>query len=131
MEKCYLASCNDELLFDDLEECVQFVVDQSEYPLTKTISVFEKYQPLHRDLLDIECVIENMQCRAEDIGGEYAEEYTNNIWYDEKKKDALFNLVLNWMNKNLDQPTFYTTGKLLEEIEVTEDLCKSLNIDLD
>ena len=131
MEKCYLASCNDELLFDDLEECVQFVVDQSEYPLTKTISVFEKYQPLHRDLLDIECVIENMQYRAEDIGGEYAEDYTNDIWYDEKKKGALFNLVLNWMNKNLDQPTFYTAGKLLEEIEVTEDLCKSLNIDLD
>ena len=106
MEKVYLASVNDELLFDDLEECVQFVVDNSEYPLTKTIDVFEKYQPLHRNLLDIECVIENMQCRAEDIGGEYAEDFTNDIWYDEKKKDTLFNLVLNWMNKNLDQPTF-------------------------
>ena len=31
----------------------------------------------------------------------------------------------------LDQPTFYTAGKLLETIEVTEDLCNNLSITLD
>ena len=131
MSKVYLASCNDELLFDDLEECVQFIVDNSEYPLTKTIDVFEKYQPEHKDLLDIECLLENMQCQAEDIGGEYAEGYTDSVYYDKDKQSELFNVVLEWMNENLKQPTFYTAGKLLETIDVTEDLCKSFNIDLD
>ena len=131
MSKCYLASCNDEVLFDDLEECVQFIVDNSEYPLTKTIDVFEKYQPLHKDLLDIECVLENMQCQAEDVAGEWAEDYTTDLYYDEIKKKELFNLILKWFDTNLDQPTFYTAGKLLETIEVTEDLCNNLSIALD
>lgn len=131
MSKCYLASCNDEMLFDDLEECVQFIVDNSEYPLTKTIDVFEKYQPLHKDLLDIECVLENMQCQAEDVAGEWAEDYTTDLYYDEVKKKELFNLILKWFDTNLDQPTFYTAGKLLETIEVTEDLCNNLSIALD
>ena len=131
MSKVYLASCNDELLFDDLEECVQFIVDNSEHPLTKAIDVFEKYQPEHKDLLDIECLLENMQCQAEDIGGEYAEGYTDSVYYDKDKQSELFNVVLEWMNENLKQPTFYTAGKLLETIDVTEDLCKSFNIDLD
>lgn len=68
MIQVYLASCNDRLLFDDLEECLQFVVDNSEYPLTKTVDVFEKYQPGGtKDLLDVGCILENLQCRAEDI----------------------------------------------------------------
>ena len=131
MSKCYLASCNDEMLFDDLEECIQFIVDNSEHPLTKTVDVFEKYQPLHKDLLDIECVLENMQCQAEDVAGEWAEDYTTDLYYDEVKKKELFNLILKWFDTNLDQPTFYTAGKLLETIEVTEDLCNNLSIALD
>ena len=131
MSKCYLASCNGEMLFDDLEECIQFIVDNSEYPLTKTIDVFEKYQPTHKDLLDIECVLENMQCQAEDVAGEWAEDYTTDLYYDEVKKKELFNLILKWFDTNLDQPTFYTAGKLLETIEVTEDLCNNLSITLD
>ena len=131
MSKCYLTSCNDEMLFDDLEECIQFIVDNSEYPLTKTVDVFEKYQPTHKDLLDIECVLENMQCQAEDVAGEWAEDYTTDLYYDEVKKKELFNLILKWFDANLDQPTFYTAGKLLETIEVTEDLCNNLSITLD
>lgn len=131
MSKVYLPSCNDELLFDDLEECVQFIVDNCEYPLTKTIDVFEKYQPEHKDLLDTECILENMQCQAEDIGGEFAEGYTDNIYYSKEKQKELFDLVLNWMNENLEQPTFYTAGKLIETLEVTEELCNNLRIDLD
>ena len=131
MSKCYLASCNDEMLFDDLEECIQFIVDNSEYPLTKTVDVFEKYQPVHKDLLDVECILENMQCQAEDVAGEWAEDYTTDLYYDEVKKKDLFNLILKWFDTNLDQPTFYTAGKLLENIEVTEDLCNNLSITLD
>ena len=131
MSKVYLASCNDELLFDDLEECVQFIVDNSEYPLTKTIGVFEKYQPEHKDLLDTECILENMQCQAEDVGGDFAEEYTDNIYYSKEKQKELFDLVLNWMNENLEQPTFYTAGKSIETLQVTEELCNNLRIDLD
>ena len=131
MSKCYLASCNDEVLFDDLEECIQFIVDNSEYPLTKTVDVFEKYQPVHKDLLDVECILENLQCRAEDVAGEWAEDYTTDLYYDEVKKKELFNLILKWFDTNLDQPTFYTAGKLLETIEVTEDLCNNLSIALD
>ncbi len=130
MSKCYLASCNGEMLFDDLEECIQFIVDNSEYPLTKTIDVFEKYQPTHKDLLDIECVLENMQCQAEDVAGEWAEDYTTDLYYDEVKKKELFNLILKWFDTNLDQPTFYTHGKLLDTLTVTEDLCNTFNIEL-
>ena len=131
MSKVYLTSCNDELLFDDLEECVQFIVDNSEYPLTKTIDVFEKYQPEHKDLLDTECILENIQCQAEVIGEEFAEGYTDSIYYSKEKQKELFDLVLNWMNENLEQPTFYTAGKLIETLEVTEELCNNLHIDLD
>lgn len=130
MSKVYLASCNDELLFDDLEECVQFIVDNSKYPLTKIVDVFEKIQPSHKDLLDVECILENMQCQAEDIAGEWAEDYTSDIYFDKDKTQELFNLVLNWFNENLKQPTFYTAGKFIETIEVTEELCSNLSIEL-
>lgn len=130
MEKVYLSSINDELLFDDLEECVEFIVDNSWNPIGKHISVFVKVQPTHEDLLDIDCIADNLACRADDIGGEYAEDYANELHYCKETKEQLFNLVLNWMNSNIDQPTFYTEGKLLEEVEVTEALCKSLNIEL-
>ena len=130
MGKVYLPSINDELLFNSLEECVEFIVENSESPLTKTIQVFEKYQPTHEDLLDVDYIADNLACRADDIGGEYAEDYAIELHYCKETKAQLFNLVLNWMNANIDQPTFYTTGKKLEVLEVTEDLCKSLNIDL-
>lgn len=131
MEKVYLASCNDELLFDDLEECVQFIVDNSEYPLTKTIDVFEKYQPTHKELLDVECVLETLQCRAEGIAGEFADDYTSELYFDKVKSKELFDTVLFWLDNNLDQPTFYTAGKLLDTLNVTKDLCNKFNIDLD
>ena len=131
MEKVYLSSVNDELLFDSLEECVEFIVDNSESPLTKTIQVFEKYQPTHEDLLDVDCIADNLACWADDIGGEYAEDYASELHYCKETKAQLFNLVLNWMNDNIDQPTFYTTGKELEVLDVTEALCNSLNIDID
>ena len=72
-----------------------------------------------------------MQCQAEDVAGEWAEDYTTDLYYDEIKKKELFNLILKWFDTNLDQPTFYTAGKLLETIEVTEDLCNNLSIALD
>lgn len=131
MEKVYLSSINDELLFDSLEECVEFIVDNSESPLTKTIQVFEKYQPTHKDLLDVDCIADNLACRADAIGGEYAEDYASELSYCKETKSQLFNLVLNWMNDNVDQPTFYTAGKELEVLDVTEALCNSLNIDID
>lgn len=131
MEKVYLSSINDELLFDSLEECVEFIVDNSESPLTKTIQVFEKYQPTHEDLLDVDCIADNLACRADAIGGEYAEDYASELHYCKETKGQLFNLVLNWMNDNIDQPTFYTTGKELEVLDVTEALYNSLNIDID
>ena len=130
MEKVYLSSVNDELLFDDLEECVEFIVDNSKNPIGKHVSVFVKVQPTHEDLLDIDCIADNLACRAGDIGGEYAEDYASELHYCKETKEQLFNLVLNWMNSNIDQPTFYTAGELLEEVEVTEALCKSLNIEL-
>ena len=130
MEKVYLSSINDELLFDSLEECIEFIVDNSESPLTKTIQVFEKYQPTHKDLLDVDCIADNLACRADDIGGEYAEDYASELHYCKETKTQLFNLILNWMNDNIDQPTFYTAGKELEVLDVTEALCNSLNIDI-
>lgn len=61
----------------------------------------------------------------------HAEDYTDTVYYDKTKQTELFNLVLDWLNENLEQPTFYTAGKLLETIDVTErKLCKSFNIDL-
>lgn len=131
MEKVYLSSINDELLFDDLEECVEFIVDNSENPIGKYISVFVKVQPTHEDLLDVDCIADNLACRADDIGGEYAEDYASELHYCKETKAQLFNLVLNWMNDNVDQPTFYTAGKELEVLDVTEALCNSLNIDTD
>ena len=130
MEKVYLASINNELLFDDLKECVQFIVDNSENPLTKTIKVFVKNKPKHKDLLDVDCIAETLECRGYDIGQDYAEDYMYQFWSDPDKRAELSRIVLKWFNDNIDQPTFYTTGKELEVLDVTESLCKSFNIDL-
>lgn len=138
MEKVYLSSINDELLFDDLEECVEFIVDNSENPIGKHISVFVKVQPTYEDLLDIDHLSRLAQEESytmprgltREQRREYAEDYASELHYCKETKEQLFNLVLNWMNSNIDQPTFYTAGKLLEEVEVTEVLCKSLNIEL-
>ena len=130
MEKVYLASNNDELLFDSLEECVQFIIDNSEYPLTKSVKVFEKYQPKHKDLLDVDCIAETLECRGYDIAEDYAEDYMWEFWNSPDKRAELSRIVLKWFNDNIDQPSFYTAGKLLEILDVTENLCKDLGIDL-
>lgn len=51
------------------------------------------------DFVDVDDVLENMQCRADDEGGEYAEDFT---YCDKEAQDELQSLLESWANKHLD-----------------------------
>ncbi|PSW29155.1 hypothetical protein C9J21_19915 [Photobacterium phosphoreum] len=61
---------------------------------------------------DADIIIEHMECQAEDIGGEYTNEYPD-VTTEQKDEltDQLHELLDRWSNKHNITPTFYTVFK--------------------
>lgn len=124
----YVASINDELLFTDLQECVEFICDNSENPLTKSIDVFYKLQPTHSSFVRSKDIIESIQNRAYDEYSEFSENYLDDIYFDQSKINSLDTLITNWLNENSEQPSFYQANEFIKTIDVTNELLSQYNL---
>lgn len=70
--------------YDEGEEVLVWEADKKEYK--------------HSDFIDVNVIINDMQCNAYDEAGEVAEEYLNGL--SDKKKDELKNHIADWFVQN-------------------------------
>ena len=82
----------------------------------KIIYVGEQKRALHKDFINIESLIENMQ-EAATFESEYADDYLED--FTEEHEFELEKLILEYMDKNLAQPNFYEAVNI-QEISVEE-----------
>lgn len=92
----------------------------------ENVQIAEKVSVFHRDIFNIRYVTEEMQDDAYEIADEYAEDYLRDLTTEKAKE--LEELILDWLNKNVSQPNFFTVKN---EKEITKeeffDLCKLSN----
>ena len=82
----------------------------------KIIYVGEQKRALHKDFINIDSLIENMQ-EAAAFESEYADDYLED--FKEEHESELEKLILEYMDKNLAQPNFYEAVNI-QEISVEE-----------
>lgn len=70
--------------YEEGEEVLVWEADKKEYK--------------HSDFIDVNVLINDMQCNASDEAGEVSEEYLNGL--SDNKKDELKNHIAEWFNKN-------------------------------
>lgn len=85
----------------ELEEMVSMINNGEE---SEFIYIGSKIEHSHKNFLDTDCVIEQMQDNADEVG-EWAEGYLCDM--TKEQKEDLKNTVLNWFNKNITQPSFF------------------------
>lgn len=79
-----------------------------------------KYQK-HADYVDGENIIEFIAERAlEEVSDGYADKYLTDI--SKEKQKELESLVLNWLNANAEQPTFYYQGEEVGIFKLSADV---------
>jgi len=97
----------DETAYHDYDEIVAIMKDEGERDF---IFMGNKIPQKHSYFLSVSCLIEDMQDRACELG-EWAEGYLDDV--TKEQKEELNNLVLDWFNKNITEPSFF----LVENIE--------------
>lgn len=83
----------------------------------ENIGVGERVPVLHRDIFNLRYLTEEMQEQAYEMADEYAEDYLNDLSTEKAKELEV--LILDWLNKNVQQPNFYNV-KNEKEISVKE-----------
>lgn len=73
---------------------------------TNVIYIGEKVEKYHKDFINISYLIETMQESACDSSGDY-EGYLEDITIEHKNN--IEKIILEYMNKYIDQPKFYDT----------------------
>lgn len=64
----------------------------------------------HSCFLNVDMILENMRCSAEDATGEnMADDYCDELEQKEHK-DNLKKIILEYLNANVEQPTFWGIG---------------------
>ena len=98
----------DEEEYHDYDD-IQDMIDESieEYPAT--IYKAQKKEYSHNDFICLYDLIDNMKDKANDIAGEWAESYLNDLNKD--KKIELEKLIINWLDNNISKPSFFTVEK--------------------
>lgn len=117
----YVFNVND--YWTDDVDYIKQIIDEDEIT---SLQIAEKVSVFHRDIFNIRYVTEEMQDDAYEIADEYAEDYLRDLTTEKAKE--LEELILDWLNKNVSQPNFFTVKN---EKEITKeeffDLCKLSN----
>jgi len=101
MSKSLIAYSFDGETYYDYEDIVAMIKngEKSEF-----IYVGNKIEYSHKSFIDTDCLIEQMQDKADDVG-EWAEGYLCDI--TKEQKEDLEKTVLVWFNENVTQPSFF------------------------
>jgi deoxyribose-phosphate aldolase len=98
---------------DDVDYIIQLIEDLE----LETIEIGERVPVLHKDIFNLIYLKEEMQEQAYEIADEYAEDYLKDLTTEKAKE--LEDLILVWLNENIEQPNFFTV-KNEKEISVQE-----------
>ena len=101
---------------DDVDY-VEHFIEELEYNLNDTIEIGESVPVLHKDIFNLRYLKEEMQDNAYDIADEYSEDYLKDLTTEKAKELEV--LILDWLDKNVKQPNFFTV-KNEKEITVKE-----------
>lgn len=96
-----------EIAYYDYDDIVAIMENEGE---SDFIFMADKICQKHSNFLDVDCVIEEMQDRASELG-EWGESYLTDL--SKEQKEELHSTVLDWFNKNISQPSFF----LVENIQ--------------
>jgi len=108
---------NEDFNYNSLDDLVNS--NSGELEVGQVVYVGEGRRPKLSELCDADDVIEMMQNRAYDIGGEYADGFMDDISAEEKQ--ALNDLLQTWMEKHVSID-FYTVHDVREYVLTEEDL---------
>lgn len=103
-------SLTEDRFYEDIEDIEE---ELDEYEI---IYVGEKVIKSHKDFININMFIEDVQVRAAD-DSEYPEDYLEDI--TKVHANNIESLILEYMNKHIDQPRFYDVIHI-REISVEE-----------
>lgn len=104
-------SLDGERYYDDADYIEGEIDDE-----TQTIYVGQKEVKTHSLYISIDNLIEEMKDSAYQDADEFAEDYLNDI---KEHKENIEKLILEYMDKNVSQPTFWSV-KGVKEISVAE-----------
>lgn len=129
-EVLYLAT--DEDAFEDLQDALEFIgniASDENDAIGWEISVCKKIQPSHNKFIDAKDLINDMQNKASDEFSEYADDYLNDVEFDDVKIKSLNSILEKWFDENSTQPTFWQSGKEIEKIIVDKELLDKYGIE--
>lgn len=113
--KDYVFNIND--YWTDDVDYVEHFLEELEYDSTDKIEIGERVPVLHRDIFNLKYLTEEMQEHAWELAEEHSDNYLSVLNPDKRRE--LDELILNWLNINVNQPEFFTV-KNEKEITVQE-----------
>ena len=113
--KDYVFNVND--YWTDDVDYVEHFLEELEYNSTDKFEVGERVPVLHRDIFNLRYLTEEMQEQAYEIAYDYADDYLKDLTAEKAKE--LESLILDWLNKNIKQPNFFSV-KNEKEITIKE-----------
>jgi len=108
---------NEDFRFSSLEDLIDS--NSGELAVGQTVYVGEGRKPKLSEFCDADDIIELMQNRCCDIGGEYADGFMDDISPDAKIE--LDEFLKSWMEKHVTI-NFYTVHSVREHVLTSEDL---------
>lgn len=108
---------NEDFRYGSLEDLIDS--NSGELTVGQTVYVGEGRRPKLSEFCDADDVVELMQNRGYDIGGEYADNFMDDITPEAKQE--LDELLKNWMEKHVTI-NFYTVHDVREYVLTSEDL---------
>jgi hypothetical protein len=108
---------NEDFNYGSLEDLIDS--NSSELAVGQTIYVGDGRQPKYSEFCDANDVIELMQNRGYEIGGEYADSFMDDV--SAEAKQELNDLLKSWMEKHVTV-NFYTVHDVREYVLTEEDL---------
>lgn len=116
-----------ELVFainDEWTGDVNYICDCLEDGEIETVEVGIKVPIYHKDLINLRYLTEQMEEYAYDMAEEYSESYLKDLTTEKAKE--LEELIINWLNENVKQPTFYQVKgeKEISKVEFLKEIYK-------
>ena len=115
LQKDYLRKLElDKLVFstnqENYSDDIDWILHQfEEDPEIDSVYVAERVEVLHKDIFNINHLIDNLEDTAYELCDEWSDNYLKDLTTDKKKEFE--DLILNWMNINLSQPNWFTVKK--------------------
>ena len=99
-------STNQENYSDDIDWILYQFEEDTEID---SVYVAERVTVTHKDIFNINHLIDNLEDSAYELCDEWSDNYLKDLTTDKKKEFE--DLILNWMDKNLSQPNWFTVKK--------------------